>query len=129
MIKKLLDLKFVRFLLVGGINTLFGYSIYAVFTYFTDNVYVAIVLSNIVAVLFNFRTYGKFVFGPRNFSRIYRFFGAYIFLIITQMILVKGLSLVGISNAYLAGGILLLPMAVLSFLLLKIFVFEWKGSE
>jgi len=123
-LKKVLQNTFFRFLLTGVLNTIFGYLIFCLFTYLIGNAYVSVTLSTIAAVLFNFRTYGKLVFKSHDNSKIVRFFAAYLFIIATQMVLLKGLAYFGITNPYLAVALLVLPMATLSFIILKKFVFH-----
>jgi putative flippase GtrA len=97
--------------------------LFFLFTFITGNPYLSVILANIFGVMFNFKTYGNFVFKSHDNSRIYRFFGVYLFTISTQMILIKVLGVYGVVNPYIAGGILVLPMAALSFFLLRKFVF------
>jgi putative flippase GtrA len=121
------NFQFIKFLIVGGINTLFGYLIYAFFVFLVTNPYVAVVLATIVAVLFNFRTYGSIVFKSKDYSLLWKFFAVYLFLMFIQMGLLKTLMMVtGMTNSYIAGAMLTLPMALLSFLLMRKFVFAFQ---
>ncbi|MEJ0055061.1 MAG: GtrA family protein [Bacteroidota bacterium] len=124
MIKRIINNHFFRFLITGGINTAFGYAIFSGLTFVTKNAIISIVFANIIGVLFNFKTYGTFVFKSRNNSLIFRFFGVYVFITLLQISLLKLLSLAGISNPYIGGGILLIPMAATSFILMRKFVFH-----
>ena len=125
MIRELLKNKFFRFLLVGGLNTVFGYLIFSVVIYFVRNLYASIILANIIAVAFNFKTYGKLVFHSDDKSRIYRFVLVYVVVISTQMISIKGLGyFLQINNPYIAAGIVTLPIALMSFVLMRKFVFH-----
>ncbi|HWA33722.1 MAG TPA: GtrA family protein [Cyclobacteriaceae bacterium] len=124
MIKKILSHSFIRFLVVGGLNTAFGYLIFAFFTYVIGNAYASLVLSTITSILFNFKTYGTIVFKSHDNSLIFRFFGAYLFIIGLQMLGLKWLSSIGVTNPYLAVAILVPFMATLSFVLLRKFVFH-----
>ena len=119
----------VKFLFVAGINTLFGYSIYALILFLLKNVYASIVLSNIIAILFNFKTYGAIVFKSHDNSKIFRFFAVYLFAMCFQMGFMKVLNMAGVTNSYLAGAIITLPSAGLSFLLMRRFVYIRKVSE
>lgn len=108
---------------MGGLNTIFGYLTYAFFVYLIKNPYVSVVLATLVAVLFNFRTYGSLVFKSKDTSRLYRFFAVYLSMMMLQIILLKILISIGVSDSYVAGGILTLPMALLSFLFMRKYVF------
>ncbi len=121
--KKILFHPFLKFLLVGGLNTVFGYLVYSLFVYLIKNPYVSVVAATCVAILFNFKTYGGLVFKSKDNSKIFRFFAIYIFLMTLQSVSIKFLTYAGITNAYIAGAIVTLPIAVLSFLLIRKFVF------
>ncbi len=124
MIKKILKKPFVKFLLVGGLNTVFGYLMFAVIIYMVKDLYLSVILSNVIAVIFNFNTYGRLVFNSKDYSRVFRFFSVYLLIISTQIISIKLLNHIGISNTYIAAGIVTLPVAVMSFLLMRNFVFH-----
>jgi putative flippase GtrA len=55
--------KFARFLLVGALNTLFGYFLYGSLILIGINYKLAALLATIQGVLFNFQTTGRLVFG------------------------------------------------------------------
>jgi putative flippase GtrA len=109
---------------VGGINTCFGYLMFALWVFLLKNVYLATVVATVINVLFNFNTYSRIVFKSNDHSRVYRFFGVYLFAMSLQLILLRTFAHFGLTNPYLAGGILVLPMAALSFILMRKFVFR-----
>lgn len=125
--------KFVRFLLVGVINTLFGYFSFATLILIGLDYKLAALLATILGVLFNFQTTGRLVFGSKNNKLIFRFVLVYV---VTFLLNVEALRIVdaidiGIeqkTKMLIAGAILLLPMAVISFILMKLFVFR-DGSK
>jgi putative flippase GtrA len=118
-----LDQPFIRFLFVGGINAIFGYGLFAFFIYLHLHYSLASLLSTILGVLFNFKTTGKLVFKSSNNRLIVRFFAVYGMVYVVNVLLLKGLKWVGL-NFYVTGAILILPLAILSFLLNKKFVFK-----
>lgn len=128
-VKKIIYNPFVKYLFVAGLNTLFGYLIFSLVVFILKNAYLSVVVATIIAVLFNFKTYGTLVFKSKDNSRAFRFFGVYLFTMSIQMGLLKFLSLVGIANPYIAGGIILLPVALLSFLLMRKFVFNAQSVK
>jgi putative flippase GtrA len=87
-------------------------------------VYVSVVVATIIAVLFNFKTYGALVFKSKDNSKVFRFIGVYLCTMCIQMMLLKALSAAGITSPYIAGGIILLPVSLLSFFLMRKFVFK-----
>ncbi|NCR39973.1 MAG: GtrA family protein [Microcystis aeruginosa W13-11] len=125
--------KFARFLLVGVLNTLFGYFLYGTLILIGLDYKLAVLLATILGVLFNFQTTGRLVFGSKNNKLIFRFVLVYV---VTFLLNVEALRIVdaidiGIeqkTKMLIAGAILLLPMAVLSFVLMKLFVFR-EGSQ
>ncbi|MBY0433311.1 MAG: GtrA family protein [Cyclobacteriaceae bacterium] len=125
LLTKTLDKQFIKFLLTGGLNTAFGYALFALCNLIIGNAYLAIILSTIIGVIFNFKTYGKFVFNSNDHSRVFRFCGVYLLLIVLQMLSLKTLKLIGIDNSYLAGLIIVIPLAGLSFFLMRKFVFSF----
>ena len=57
---------FIRFIFIGVINTIFGYGIYLIFLFAGLNFALAVLLSTILGVIFNFFTTGRFVFNSTN---------------------------------------------------------------
>jgi putative flippase GtrA len=115
--------RFVRFLLVGGLNTAFGYGVYALTLFLGAHYAVAATLSTVLGVLFNFFTTGTLVFGQRDPSRLHRFVAVYVVTWAVGILALKAARALEI-DLYLAGFVLLLPSAGLSFLLLRTFVFR-----
>jgi putative flippase GtrA len=115
--------QFLTFLFIGAINTVFGYSIYALLIFFGLEYFYAIAVSTIIGVAFNFHTIGKYVFESKSNSLIFRFFGVYLFIFLINCALIKAFIVLGL-NAYLSGALAVLPMALLSFVLNRQFVFK-----
>ncbi len=120
---------FVRFLLVGVINTIFGYSLFAILILVGLDYKYAILIGTIIGVLFNFQTTGKLVFGSKNNKLIFRFIAVYV---VTYLLNVEGLRIADAINLniehktkiLIAGAVLILPMALVSYTLNKLFVFR-----
>ncbi|TRU97451.1 MAG: GtrA family protein [Microcystis wesenbergii Mw_QC_S_20081001_S30D] len=125
--------KFARFLLVGVLNTLFSYFLYGTLILIGLDYKYAVLLATILGVLFNFQTTGKLVFGSKNNKLIFRFVLVYVvtFLLNVEVLRIVDAIDIGIeqkTKMLIAGAILLLPMAVISFILIKLFVFR-EGSK
>lgn len=116
--------QYVKFLLVGVLNSLFGYGCFALFLYLGLHYSAALLLATVLGVLFNFKSTGALVFGSRNNRLIFRFAGSYFVIYTINVIGIKIFTAVGIE-AYIAGAILLLPMATLAFMINKWFVFNY----
>lgn len=114
--------RFARFLVVGAVNTVFGYAGFAVLLLLGLHYAVAALLSTILGVLFNFQTIGRLVFGSREPWLIFRFVGVYG---ATYVLNVAALRLLagGPLDILATQALLVLPMAGLSFALHRRFVF------
>jgi len=118
----LLDNRFIRFLLVGVLNTVFGYAVFAVFILLDLHYAVAALLSTICGVLFNFKTTGRLVFGSRDNSLLVRFFGVYAITYVLGVLYLR-VSTVYQWNILIAAAVMMPPMAILSYTLNRLFVF------
>ncbi|CAM2191882.1 GtrA family protein [Paraburkholderia kururiensis] len=113
----------IRFLVVGGLNTVFGYSLFAVFTFIGLAYPVAIGLATIGGVLFNFQSIGRLVFDGAPRSRFWRFVGVYCVIYLVNLGGVRLLLSLG-ANVYVANAITLVPLSLLAFILNRRFVFN-----
>lgn len=117
-----MDKRFQIFLLVGTLNTLFGYSVYAFLLFIGLHYALAAFLATCIGVLFNFKTTGRIVFQSTGKGLLFKFILVYTVLYIINITILQFLLFIGI-NAYLGGAICIPPMALLSFFLNKRFVF------
>ncbi|MDR0367803.1 MAG: GtrA family protein [Bacteroidales bacterium] len=122
-IKKLFRNKFIRFVLVGGLNSVFGYGMYALFLAIGLHYTVATLLATIAGVLFNFKTYGILVFKNKSNYLIFRFVLVYIFIYLCNNLFIYCFKAGGI-DLYISGAIWLIPGSILSYLLNNIFVYR-----
>jgi len=116
------DRKFYLFLLVGGMNTLFGYSIFALLIFLEIHYTLAAFISTCVGILFNFKTTGKIVFQNTDNTLLFKFVLVYCVLYIINILILKIFTIVHI-NLYIGGAIAIIPIAVLGFILNKNLVF------
>jgi putative flippase GtrA len=113
---------------VGGLNTAFGFSIYTVLIVIHLHYILAALLGQICGILFNFKTTGTIVFKNKNNRLIFRFFAVYLVTYLITIGLLKIFDNVNIGSL-VAGAIIILPIAFLSFLLNKKFVFHQPQKE
>ena len=113
----------IRFFVVGGLNTLFGYSLFAILTYVGVAYPLAIALATVGGVLFNFQSVGRLVFDGAPRSRFWRFVGVYC---VVYGVNVGGVHLLLklVHNVYFANAIMLVPLSLLAFILNRRFVFN-----
>lgn len=121
--------QFILFLVMGGVNTLFYFSLYSLLIYIGLNYAVAVVAATVCGVLFNFQTFGRVVFKNFQFRLLWRFVGVYVVVCGANIAGLKLLEIVGLVNKYIAGAVLVLPVALLGYVLNKMFVFNRKESE
>lgn len=120
--------RFCKFLLVGGINTIFGYTIYGLGLFIGLQYALAVLIATVLGVLFNFKTFGKYVFANSDRKLFVKFLGVYI---ITYLLntLILGLCHKYDYNLYLVQAVLAVPLACLSYSLNRNFVFGEKKHE
>lgn len=113
-----------KFIFVGILNTIFGYSLFAFFIYLGLHYPIAVLLSTILGVLFNFKTIGRLVFDSNDNGLIFRFILVYAITYLLNIFFLWLLKKLGSENMYIDGFALLIPLAAVSFLLNKFFVFR-----
>ena len=123
----LLQRQFVRFLLVGSMNTAFSYGLYATFLWLGLHFAVANGLAFVISLLFSFRTQGALVFRNTDTSMFLRFVLVWVGIYLINIALIGGLMSLGL-NAHVAGAIALVPVTLLSYLLQKFAVFGAPAS-
>lgn len=112
----------MRFLFIGGINTLFGYSVYALLVFIGLHYSAAALLSTVAGVIFNFHTLGSIVFRNRKYSLFLKFIFVYVVTYLVNVSFIYILSNFGI-NAYISGAFVAVPVAFVGYFLNKKFVF------
>ena len=123
-IKDPLAKQMLRYLLVGGLNTAFGYGIYAAFIFLGLYFAIAALISQIVGVVFNYFSYGKIVFRSRfNIRTLVKFASVYVLLYLISVAVLFLLQKIG-WNAYEAGLGNMVVNVVLSFIINRRFVFS-----
>jgi putative flippase GtrA len=120
-------MKLIRFFFVSGLNTIVGYGLFALLLYVGIVYPLALFISTIIGILFNFKTIGGFVFKNHNNILIFKFFGVYGISYLCNLgglYLLKSIDV----NVYVAGAILIIPVGLLAFVLNKTFVFNENNN-
>lgn len=125
LIQKYITAEFISFVLVAMLNTLFGYGVYTLLVYCGMHFSLATLISTILGVLFNFKTYGILVFKNSSNKLIFRFVLVYCVVYLCNIGGIALLKTLGMSS-YLAGAVMLVPVGLLGFILNKIFVYSKK---
>jgi putative flippase GtrA len=115
--------RLLKFLAVGVLNTAFGYGIFAFLIWYGLHYSLAAAISTVLGVLFNFKTTGALVFRSHENSKIIRFVLAYMVVYCANVAALAVLVHLGVDT-YLAGLILILPLALLAYFLNSQFVFK-----
>ena len=119
--------QFVRFVVVGVVNTGFAYGAYVLFVWLGLGYATANLLALILGIAFSFTTQGRLVFKETSKRRLWRFIlvWAVIYLVNTALI---GLFISWGFNAYVAGAMALPINTALSYVAQKYFVFRRSGA-
>jgi putative flippase GtrA len=125
---RLNDIRFMRFLVAGGVNTLFGFALYGVAAVLGAKVWLALLVSVIGGVIFNFITTGGYAFRQLMLVRLPRFVTCYVAIYCVNLVLLEGISMFW-DEVILIQLILSFPMAILSYLLLSNFVFRASSDS
>ena len=122
------DVRFIKFILVGLLNTAFGSGIYAALIYAGLPIWAALLVGNLAGIAFNFFTTGRFVFLDAALVRLPRFVGAYLFCYAINYISIR--ALVSLHLGAIESQLLMAaPMALLSFYLMSRHVFVPRKGE
>jgi putative flippase GtrA len=113
---------FVRFVLVGVLNTAFAYGMYAALLWLGLPYALANLGSLVLGIAFSFVTQGRLVFGNRDNRLLPRFAACWVILYFVNVGLIALLIRFGM-DAYSAGALALLPMAISSFFVQRYVVF------
>ena len=113
-LKHLFAKKFFRFLVAGGINTVFSFLCFSILMLLIGNKEIAVTINLLIAVFFNYNTSARFVFKNRKMQlrQILKFYVVYF--------ITYPLNLSQFTT--------LLYMPIISFLLQRKFVFSEKGN-
>lgn len=120
--------QFSKFILVGMLNTLFGYSMFAAFIYCGLHYVLACFLATCIGVVFNFLTMGKLVFRQDSSHLFWRFVAIYAFVYCVNVSLLK-LGTFFFQNIYINGAMGAPIIAMISYTLNKYIVFGRMQDE
>ena len=110
--------RFVRFLVIGVVNTGVGYGLYALFVLAGLAPQPSLAAAFTLGVLWNYFAHARYVFGTRGFGRLPMYAACYVGLYILNSALLE-LALRSGLGPLLAQGLLAPVSAVLSFFLIS----------
>lgn len=117
------SMQFVRFLVVGVLNTGFSYGVYAALLYGGLGFVLANMLATALGILFSYRSQSRLVFHEQGRGSLWRFAGVWAVIWLINIGCIAGLVRLGFS-AYWAGAIALVPTVLCSYVLQKFLVFR-----
>ncbi|MBU2264768.1 GtrA family protein [Patescibacteria group bacterium] len=117
-----------RYVFVAGTNVIVGYGIFALLIFLKLHYILAITVATIFGILFGFKTLGVLVFNNKNNLLIFKYL---IVWVIVYLLNIAGLTVLNYLkiNNYIAGLIILIPLAGLGFLLNNKFVFKKTDQD
>lgn len=117
----LFSFKIIRFLFIGGINTLLSFLIFSTLFYIGLHYFIASLLTLIIGIFISFNTHKRFTFFSKSSEyEKYIFIALFIYIFSNFFLYIADISGV---NIYLAYLIILFPSAIINFFLLRRFVF------
>ncbi|HEY3172096.1 MAG TPA: GtrA family protein [Thermoanaerobaculia bacterium] len=122
-LRSLWQVRFLRFLLVAALNTVFGYSLFASLILLGIHYPLAAAIGTVIGILFNFQTTGRLVFERHDLSLILRFFAVYGISYVVGVGLLRWADHHGIS-VLVAAAVLAIPMGFFSYTLQRLLVFR-----
>lgn len=117
--------QFYLFLMIGVVNTLFGYGVFSLLIFCGLHYIWAAFFGTCLGILFNFKTIGGIVFRNHNYKLFFKFLCVYLVLYFVSIGQIK-LFLLVVNNVYIAGACSTVICALISYLLNKHLVFMAK---
>lgn len=124
-IKNIFNATISRFIIAGFVNTFFTYTMFFLFIEIGLNYVVAVTISTILGILFNFLNFKLFVYKKYNVQNygLFKFFISYLIQYILNLIGITFLAYLGISYQ-LAGALMILPLAAFIFIINRVYIFK-----
>ena len=103
---------FFKFILAGLINTIFGYTFFAILIFLKINTFLSLFISTLAGVVFNYLTFGQLVFKLKKSKLMFtKFIFVYFFSYMINVYLLKAFMDFFNNNAFVAQ-VISLPFVV-----------------
>jgi putative flippase GtrA len=119
---------FLRFLVAGVVNTLFGYGVFCLTFWLSGRPIYALTIATILGTLFNFFTIGNLVFRRAKPHLLLRFVATYTFVFLCNAAALQSFERCRVMPV-LAQAVILPFVVAFSYILNKNFVFGEIGSS
>lgn len=121
-ISKFVSVRFVKFLIVGGLNALFGFTIYGLLAITALPTWLVLLLATLLGIVFNFFTTGGLVFKSLNITKVPAFIICYGIVFLLNLGLLYWLTPIFDSRIW-AMALIIAPMSVLTYFMQSRLVF------
>jgi len=128
-LRRFWEIRLFRFFVIGAVNTLFSYLIYAGAILIGMHYTLATLISTVLGIIFNFFTTGKVVFRSLEGRRFFLFMLVYAVTYVVNILLLRLLVDVIHINKLIAGALVTLPVALLSYYLNARWTFRGVDSR
>ena len=118
----------LRFVLTGGLNTAFGFGLYALLVYAGMAPAIALALATVIGVLFNFVSFGTFTFRRLEARRLPRFLVAYAGIYVFNLLLLEAVQRYAGVGPIVGQFLCLLVVAPAAYLVLKTQVYGERAA-
>jgi putative flippase GtrA len=122
----LTDRQFLRFVVAGVANTVFGFGTNIAAIMAGLPVWLAMLIGTVAGIAFNFLTYGGYAFRDMSAKRLPRYLLGYAAVYAVGLAAFHILQLV-VPGAIACQVLLVVPLALLSYLIMSRFVFRRNG--
>ena len=124
-INKIIRYDIIKYIGVGFINTVFGYGIYAALLFIKFPYLVALFLATIAGIVFNYFSFGRIVFNAKHGWFVFgKFLISYLVVYVVNSLLLSRLNGLYFFNAYSAQLLCIFPSMIISWLLMKFWVYR-----
>lgn len=125
-----ININFCKFIFTGLLNTIFGYAFYSLLLWATYSYKISLLIATLGGVLFNFHTFGRFVFGHTfNFLIFGKFILAYVISYVVNLLILSSL-LVHFPYGPYVSQMLCIPVNIgMSWFLMNFWVFKLREKK
>jgi putative flippase GtrA len=113
----------LRFVLIGCVNTVFSYCIFAALLILGAGIEIGSLLTLIVGICFGYYTQGSIVFRYTSNAAFGRFVAAWALIYVANLAIIRSLVACGLGS-YLAVAIAMGPTVAISYFIQKLAVFR-----
>jgi putative flippase GtrA len=116
---------FLKFIIVGFLNTIFGYTFFAILIFLKINTFLSLFISTSAGVVFNFLTFGQLVFNLNKSKLMFtKFIFVYFISYMINVYLLKAFMEFFNNNAFVAQIISVPFVVIFNWILMSYWVYK-----